>query len=75
MTMGEKLYSVAEICDGKIKLISDDGKAVYLDRKLFPKKISEGDMLRIAPLEKNVRSTEQRRQAIIDKHKRILNKR
>lgn len=75
--MQSKIYSVAEICDGKIKLIDESGEIMYLDSALIKYPVSEGDMLRFDPQSggSSDRSlTEQRRKSIQDKHKRILRK-
>lgn len=76
--MQSRVYSVAEICDGKVKLIDENGEIMYLDLALMKIPVSEGDMLRfdaLAGASADRQLTEQKRGSIKNKHKKLIKRR
>lgn len=74
-TTDSKIYSVSEICDGKVKLLSDSGEALYLEKSVLPPSIREGDILRFdGEVSKDKAATAARRKSIKNKHNRLIKK-
>lgn len=70
-----KIYSVSEICDGKVKLLSQSGEALYLEKSALPPIIREGDMLRFdGEVRKDKAATAARRKSIKHKADRLIKK-
>lgn len=70
-----KIYSVAEIAGGKVKLSSESGKALYLEKSALPPTIREGDMLRFdGEVSKDKAATAARRKSIKHKTDRLIKK-